>query len=88
MPQFKSDELRGVSTNPVPLRMTERNGDELRGRVTNHITLPPISPLLQNIHPSGQSSGYVFAQQEHNDEEIEAGLQELGGQMAGSILDF
>jgi hypothetical protein len=57
-------------------------------KVARNITLPPISPLGQVISQSNQSFGCAFSPKMSNDEEIEADLRELGGQMAGSILDF
>lgn len=49
-----------------------------------NLTLPPISPLNRNAPPPiGHERTKI-----HNEEEIEADLLALGGQMAGSILDF
>ena len=72
----------------MPLGMPQCNREKSIEILTSHITLPSISPLQQTSHPPGHSPGYSFTQKEANDEEIEADLQELGGQMAGSILDF
>ncbi len=81
-------QLHGANSQ-LPLEMPQSNGGELCESASNHITLPPISPLKQNMNSSlHPSSKFTFALKEHNDEEIEADLQELGGQMAGSILDF
>ncbi len=49
-------------------------------------TLPPISPLNHRQAPI--PIGHERVMKHNNDEEIEANLLELGGQMAGSILDF
>jgi len=56
----------------------------------NNMSLLPISPLGHTIVPlgNGMNGGHFYAPKMINDEEIEADLQELGGQMAGSILDF
>lgn len=52
-----------------------------------HVTnLPPISPLNHRQAPI--PIGHERVMKHNNDEEIEANLLELGGQMAGSILDF
>ncbi len=83
-PQCNSDQFLAGS----PLGVSGSSEDDLRRRVNNRITLQSISPLQQNVHLPIQSSAFTFTTQEHNEEEIEADLQELGGQMAGSILDF
>ncbi len=51
---------------------------------TRNVALPPISPIHRNAPaPIGHERAM-----KSNDEEIEADLLALGGQMAGSILDF
>eukprot|EP00536_Pseudo-nitzschia_multiseries_P002119 jgi/Psemu1/301243/fgenesh1_kg.28_\ len=48
------------------------------------------NPFRNNSNSNSSSNNYTtFSRyQEHLDSQIEADLQELGGQMAGSILDF
>ena len=52
-----------------------------------HITtLPPISPI--RLHQRSVPIDQERDAKQSDDEEIEANLLKLGGQMAGSILDF
>lgn len=79
---------------PLGIPMPQSEGCQLRERASTlesgrNITLPPVLPIGRNIPQQlGHSPDCLFFQRPNNDEEIEADLQELGGQMAGSILDF
>jgi len=79
---------------PLSMPMPQIEAGQLRERTSTlesgrNITLPPISPIGHSmLQQPGHSPDCLFYQRPNNDEEIEANLQELGGQMAGSILDF
>ena len=83
-----------MSSFSMPLGMPQNDGGQSRERTRTldsgrNITLPPVSPIGRSMPQQlGFSPGSLYSQRQHNDEEIEADLQELGGQMAGSILDF
>mmetsp|Transcript_11899 Transcript_11899/g.17853 ORF Transcript_11899/g.17853 Transcript_11899/m.17853 type:complete len:875 (+) Transcript_11899:285-2909(+) len=83
-----------MSSFSMPLGMPQNEGGQSRERASTlesgrNLTLPPISPIGRSMPQQlGFSPGSLYSQRQHNDEEIEADLQELGGQMAGSILDF
>ena len=56
--------------------------------------MPKENPFRSNVQAISGASiidnnrSYHYQQQANRDSQIEADLQELGGQMAGSILDF
>lgn len=55
--------------------------------ISDHVILPPLSPLRQD------SSPHIYGSEMHQpkiqgDEDVEAEMEVLGGQMAVSILDF
>lgn len=77
MPQCNEDQVHCVKT-------------AVDSSPRHNMAMLPISPLGHTIVPpgNGMNGGHFFAPKMINDEEIEADLQELGGQMAGSILDF
>ena len=83
-----------MSSFSMPLGMPQNDGGQSRERTRTldsgrTITLPPVSPIGRSMPQQlGFSPGSLYSQRQHNDEEIEADLQELGGQMVGSILDF
>jgi len=90
----------GSSLNSLsmPLGVPQCNEGQLPGAISsvdstarNNIALPPIGHAIsqqqETVHVNG-GLGSMYSPKVHNDEEIEADLQELGGQMAGSILDF
>lgn len=54
---------------------------------SDHIILPPLSPLRQDSPPHSYGS-QMYRSNFQGDEDVEAEMEVLGGQMAVSILDF
>jgi hypothetical protein len=64
------------------------NGNPLHfNSVSDHVILPPLSPLRQDSPPHSYGS-QMYRSDFHGDEDVEAEMEVLGGQMAVSILDF
>jgi hypothetical protein len=55
--------------------------------VSDHVILPPLSPLRQDSPPHSNGS-QMYRSDFQGDEDVEAEMEVLGGQMAVSILDF